>query len=233
MKYLTISVLIHGLLGCSQNNTKNESIENVVVKEFYFPLKDDLRPTTYTYDVKTETQDGIQVSIEYLKFQSLGDDYYSLSRYGSNMNLLDSTIVKVDQNGANIDEYFIVSEENTLISASVSPKLIFPWKCILQEKRKNEILYITKMYGELTESSITISSSMEEFENLNSSITKDTKCVKISMQTDIKFKNLETGEEVKYSSIGEVFDLKGVGLYKSVESNNYGVTITKRLIKIE
>lgn len=233
MKYLIISFLIYGLLGCSQSNTKNESVEYVDIKEFYFPLKNDLSPTTYTYEVTTETQDGIQVDREYLKIQSLGDNYYAFSSYGSSMNLLDSTIILVDKNGANIDRYFIVSEDNILVSASVSPKLIFPWNCNPQEKRKNEIRYVTKMYGALTELSIDITNSIEGFENLNSSITKDTECVKISIQTDMTFKNTETREKVKYTTIGEMYDLKGVGLYKSVESDNFGLTITKRLIEIK
>ena len=230
---LIFGFLIFALLGCTQNNGKNGSLEETNLREFYFPFNDNLAPTTYKYEVKTETQDGTQESYEYLKFQKLGEDQYSFSRYGNGMNLLDSTIFMVDQNGTNITQYFLVSEEKLLVRADVNPKLIFPWQRNSQQKHKNEFGYKSKMYGALTESSVEIQNSFEGFENLDNSISKYSKCAKISLQTEIKFKNLETGEEVNYSSKGTVFDLKGIGLFKSIEANEYGVKITKTLIEIK
>jgi hypothetical protein len=233
MKYLIVSFLILGLVGCSQDESGKDSLEIADLQEFYFPLNENLRPTTYKYEVITETQDGSKESYEYLKFQKLREGNYSFSRYGSEMNLLDSTVFKIDQIGTNITQYYLTSEENSLVKADVSPKLNFPWKRKIQDQLKNEFKYQSKMYGALTESSVSMKNSFEGFEDLDNSFSKDIKCAKISIETETKFKNVESDEVVNYSSKGEVFDLKGVGLYKSVETNNYGVTITKKLIEIK
>lgn len=233
MKYLLIACLFFCLSSCSRNCSKCDGSTKFNIEEFYFPLNAELSSTTYTYAVKTETSKDTRESFEYLKFQKLENGNYACSRYGNDWNLLDSALVQVNQNGANVEQYFVVSEDSSLIKTDAKRQLIYAWKMDLEETLKNEFSYTSKMYGSLAECTAEMDATFKGFENVRNSLSKNSKCAKLFVQTKMKFKNLETEELVHYSSKDTQFYANGIGLVKSIETNNYGVKITKQLVEIK
>lgn len=234
MKYFIVSFILLGLVSCSEvKESKNLNLKASNLKGYYFPFSEKLTPTTYIYEVTTKTQNEDVITFEYIKLKKIGGNLFSMSSFGEELNLVDSTVFKVGKKGTSIYEYYIVSEDQSLVSASVSPKLVFPWYRTVDEQLSNSIVFSSVMYGAKTNTEMLLENQFKGFVEIENSISSEISCASIAAKTKIEFKNIETGQIVNYSASAEIYDLKGVGLYMSKETNNYGVTKSKKLIEIK
>ncbi len=242
MKNKLLGLLALVVTGCTSNTsteTKNpEKIEKQEeeheIQDFYFPLSDTMVPTTYTYEVVTASKDkSPEHYFEFLEFKRNDDGYYTFSRYEKSQNLVDSMVFDLDEHGANVVHHFIKTQENDFVKANVNPKLIFPWKRELNGRMTNNFSYMSVVNGKPTSTMVNVNNGFVGFLEVDNALSNENKCIKIVHQTEARFEDMSTKKVYNYSSKGEIIDLKGIGVYKSIEMNNHGDTTIKKLVDIK
>lgn len=235
MKQIVIGILAFVMASCASEKGKtkeNTKLEKANLQEYYFPLNEKLSTITYKYKVTIENKEKTEVNYEYIRLKNLRKDHFSFCRYDDKMSLLDSTIFTLDQEGIIMKEYYLDSGNETFVKMNDKPQMLFKWLRKPGESLENRFSYESEMYGALTQSSIVMENTFKGFENLDNAISAESRCAVMHVKVRGEFQNMETGEEFDYISNDEIYDLKGIGLYKSVEENNWGTIITKELIDI-
>lgn len=231
MKFTAILLLLITAFSCTVN--KDEKGELLNVKEFYYPIDDIEGRIVYQYDlsvlvngVRDESQKVI-----YMVLEKIDEDRISMTTYSEVFEVLDSSVVNRRLEGIELETLNINVDGNISVG-KVDENLVYPWK-----RRRSEKVEV-KMNSEMVlfEAQCTVSHTMTigetEIGELDKPFNGEKKYAKFKIKTVDHLLNKEAGEEMKMVSIGYLIDLKGVGLYSSTSSNQYGEKRSKVLKKI-
>ena len=222
--------LIVIIFTCSCSLLDNRAnYRDVDISEFYLPLNEDFESLSYHYQVINESENGKKISDEYHIITNLHNGKFSFSKYDSNMDLLDSAVISPTPKGVEIDELHIKPNPFLLTQAFVEPAMIYPWKRTTGEELTNMIFYDTVLEGSQASIDTYIESDFIGYQNFENVISDSTRCAHLKLETSYQILNRSTGEELEFNSETEIYNLKGVGLYKSIESYENGDRTIKEL----